>query len=74
MDEVKCDNCGRPATLIVSKDGTEEAWVCHPCKLFISWKPEIYSRVVGYLRPVSQWNDGKQEEYKDRIEYKTKSL
>ncbi len=22
-------------------------------------KTEIYSRVVGYLRPVSQWNDGK---------------
>lgn len=27
---------------------------------------EIYSRVVGYLEPVSQWNDGKQEEYKIR--------
>ena len=27
---------------------------------------EIYSRVVGYLRPVSQWNMGKQQEYKDR--------
>lgn len=27
---------------------------------------EVYSRVVGYLRPVSQWNDGKQEEYKIR--------
>ncbi|MFO8049918.1 MAG: ribonucleoside triphosphate reductase [Desulfosudaceae bacterium] len=24
---------------------------------------EVYSRVVGYLRPVSQWNDGKQAEY-----------
>ena len=24
---------------------------------------EVYSRVVGYLRPVSQWNDGKQEEF-----------
>jgi len=31
---------------------------------------EVYSRVVGYLRPISQWNKGKQEEYKDRIEYK----
>lgn len=29
---------------------------CHePC--------EIYSRVVGYLRPVQQWNDGKQAEF-----------
>jgi ribonucleoside-triphosphate reductase len=27
---------------------------------------EVYSRVVGYLRPVSQWNMGKQQEYKDR--------
>ena len=27
---------------------------------------EIYSRVVGYLRPVKQWNKGKQEEFKVR--------
>ncbi|MEA3356318.1 MAG: ribonucleoside triphosphate reductase [Candidatus Bipolaricaulota bacterium] len=27
---------------------------------------EIYSRVVGYLRPVTQWNAGKQEEFADR--------
>ncbi len=27
---------------------------------------EIYSRVVGYLRPVDQWNDGKQAEFKIR--------
>ena len=27
---------------------------------------EVYSRVVGYLRPVSQWNAGKQEEFKMR--------
>jgi len=31
---------------------------------------EIYSRVVGYLRPVKQWNDGKQAEFADRKEYK----
>jgi ribonucleoside-triphosphate reductase len=24
---------------------------------------EVYSRIVGYLRPVQQWNDGKQAEY-----------
>ena len=29
-------------------------------------KCEIYSRIVGYLRPVGQWNDGKQSEYYDR--------
>jgi len=27
---------------------------------------EIYSRVVGYLRPVDQWNDGKQAEFNIR--------
>lgn len=27
---------------------------------------EVYSRVVGYLRPVQSWNKGKQEEFKMR--------
>lgn len=26
-------------------------------------KCEVYSRVVGYLRPVQNWNKGKQEEF-----------
>ncbi len=30
---------------------------------------EIYSRVVGYLRPVKQWNKGKQQEFSLRREY-----
>lgn len=29
-------------------------------------KCEVYSRVVGYMRPVGQWNKGKQEEWSDR--------
>ena len=28
---------------------------------------EIYSRVVGYFRPTSQWNKGKREEYSERV-------
>jgi len=31
---------------------------------------EVYSRVVGYLRPVNRWNDGKQAEYADRTPYR----
>jgi anaerobic ribonucleoside-triphosphate reductase len=31
---------------------------------------EVYSRVVGYLRPVAQWNDGKQAEFGDRRVFK----
>lgn len=27
---------------------------------------EVYSRVSGYLRPVSQWNRGKQSEFAER--------
>lgn len=27
---------------------------------------EIYSRVVGYLRPVQNWNEGKKQEFADR--------
>ena len=27
---------------------------------------EVYSRIVGYIRPVNQWNKGKQKEFKDR--------
>jgi len=30
---------------------------------------EVYSRVVGYLRPVKQWNDAKQAEFSDRKTY-----
>ena len=31
---------------------------------------EVWSRVVGYFRPVSKWNKGKQEEFKDRKTFK----
>lgn len=31
---------------------------------------EVYSRVVGYLRPIQQWNKGKQQEFAERTTYK----
>jgi ribonucleoside-triphosphate reductase len=34
---------------------------------------EVYSRVVGYLRPVRQWNKGKQAEYGDRRTFRLAS-
>ncbi len=34
---------------------------------------EIYSRVVGYLRPVKQWNSGKLAEYGDRKTFRVAS-
>jgi anaerobic ribonucleoside-triphosphate reductase len=36
-------------------------------------KTEIYSRVCGYFRPVSNWNKGKKEEFKDRKTYEVSS-
>lgn len=31
---------------------------------------EVYSRIVGYLRPVAQWHVGKKQEFKERKEFK----
>jgi len=31
---------------------------------------EIYSRVTGYYRPISNWNRGKAEEAHDRVMFK----
>ena len=52
-----CPNCGyRPG----------EHKLCDRCESVC----EVYSRVVGYLRPVQQWNKGKKEEFKERVTYK----
>jgi len=32
-------------------------------------RTEVYSRVVGYFRPVQNWNKGKKEEFRDRQPY-----
>ena len=37
------------------------------------WKlAEVYSRITGYYRPVQNWNEGKTQEYKNRIVYSAK--
>lgn len=43
---------------------------CPHCKRIT----EVYSRVVGYIRPVAQWNNGKSAEYGDRKEYITENI
>lgn len=40
--------------------------VCHDCRQTLGRACEVYSRVVGYLRPVSGWNKGKQQEFSER--------
>ena len=45
-----------------------EAYRCPQCQSSC----EVFSRIVGYLRPVSQWNDGKQAEFRLRTTFDTK--
>ncbi len=45
-----------------------EHFECPQCT--IKQPCEVYSRVVGYLRPVQQWHVSKQEEFRQRKEYK----
>ncbi|MHB1688079.1 MAG: ribonucleoside triphosphate reductase [Ignavibacteriaceae bacterium] len=51
-----CPNCGYIAG---------EKFECHTC----GSECEVYSRVVGYLRPVQHWNKGKQAEFEMRKLY-----
>ncbi|TFG39886.1 MAG: ribonucleoside triphosphate reductase, partial [Syntrophobacterales bacterium] len=44
-----------------------------PCCSRCSETTEVYSRVVGYLRPVAQWNIGKQAEFADRKHFSVAS-
>ena len=48
---------------------TGEHQECEQCGA----ETEVYSRIVGYLRPVSQWNNGKQTEFCMRKTYKPKT-
>jgi len=32
-------------------------------------KCEVFSRIVGYYRPINNWNVGKKEEFKQRIPF-----
>ena len=44
---------------------TGEVFECPEC----GEKTEVYSRITGYYRPIQNWNDGKAQEYQDRVEY-----
>jgi ribonucleoside-triphosphate reductase len=46
-----------------------EHFTCPKCT--IKQPCEVYTRVVGYLRPVQQWNIGKKEEFRQRREYRS---
>ncbi len=37
-------------------------------------KTEVWSRIVGYFRPVEQWNKGKKSEWAERVEYEVPAV
>lgn len=45
-----------------------EHFFCPKCT--VKQPCEVYSRIVGYLRPVQQWNLGKLQEFKERKKFK----
>ena len=47
-------------------------WTCPKC--MIEQPCEVYSRVVGFYRPVQQFNDGKKQEFKERKTFKQKNI
>lgn len=68
LSETKIPYISITPTFSVCKDHgylTGEQAVCPTCGA----ETEVYTRVVGYYRPVKLWNKGKQAEYKDRVEY-----
>jgi len=56
-----------PTYSVCSNHGylTGEVFKCPYC----GSETEVYSRITGYYRPIKNWNDGKQEEFKERRTY-----
>jgi len=58
-----------------NNDETIDVFKCHNCfrknpGLANFRKCEVYSRIVGYIRPLRQWHVGKKQEFKERKEFK----
>jgi len=61
---VRCPHCHGE----VVKQGDRNH--CPACNKTFCGKPtEIYTRCVGYYRPVSNFNKGKKQEFRDRLTF-----
>lgn len=79
MQKHVCHDCGRELknneefmSYLVEGKEFMKCKTCHEADSVLRnfQKTEVYSRVVGYIRPVAQWNGGKQAEFDDRKEFK----
>ena len=79
MQKQKCHDCGRELKMndeymkyVVESGEFCKCKSCHEADPVLRnfQRTEVYSRVVGYIRPVAQWNGGKQAEFDDRKEFK----
>ena len=61
--EYEVDGVGKEAGRKIS------LFVCDSCGRKFREQCEIWSRVVGYLRPVAGYNPGKKQEFEERKEY-----
>jgi ribonucleoside-triphosphate reductase len=61
-----------PTFSICEKHGylNGEVYLCPHC----GKNTEVYSRVVGYIRPIQQWNEGKQHEFSRRKTYRVAEM
>ncbi|MCF8039044.1 MAG: ribonucleoside triphosphate reductase [Desulfohalobiaceae bacterium] len=66
MSQTKLPYLSITPTFSICKDHgylAGEHFICPHC----NQEAEVYTRVVGYYRPVKMWNKGKQAEYQDRV-------
>ena len=58
------DNAGEKINILKCND----CYATNPA--LTNYQPcEVYSRVVGYIRPVQQWHKGKKQEFEERVEF-----
>ncbi len=66
----------KDGALLIYEDGSDKLSIlkCDSCykenSALNEFKQcEVYSRIVGYLRPVQNWNEGKMQEFSERATF-----
>lgn len=79
MEHIICHDCSKQLNkgeeYVPYRVANEGYFKCRSCyekdPVLKNFQPvECYSRIVGYIRPVKQWNPGKTSEWKQRKTFK----